>query len=166
MGLAVYSLAGLLGNVKLDFFCQYVGEKMPVRLVAIVLGITLLFIPLWFVMLAQRISTQEVGATDLVFVLDLPFLIPACLLGAVLVWQRRPFGYLLSGPLLFKVTISGVLLAGGELMKVIHGLTPAYEQLAIYLFLAIAGAIALALYLDNLDTPARSTSAEYPEYRG
>jgi len=150
MGLATYTLAGLLANVDLHYFYLHVDGKMPVRLVAAVLGITLLFIPLWLTMLMQRMSTQQAGATDLVFVLDLAFLIPACLLGAVLVWRRRPFGYLLSGPLLFKATVSGVLLAGGELMKLPHGMTPAFDQLAIYLFLAIVGSIALVRYLGSV----------------
>jgi len=151
MGLAIYSLAGLVGNADLQFFRQHVGDKMPIRLIAVVLGSTVLFIPLWLTMLVQHINTQQVGATDLVFVLDLPFLIPACLLAAVLVWQRRPFGYLLSGPLLFKATVSGILLAGGELVKMQRGMAPAFDQLAIYLFLAIVGSIGIVRYMGNLD---------------
>jgi hypothetical protein len=150
MGLATYTLAGLLGNVNLRFFRQHVGDKMPVRLIASVLGMTALFIPLWLTMLVQRINTQQAATTDLVFVLDLPFLIPACLVAALKIWQHRPFGYLLSGPLLFKASLSGMLLTGGEFMKTQLGQSPAFDQLALYLFLAIVGAIGLFCYLRNL----------------
>jgi hypothetical protein len=150
MGLAAYSLIGLLTSVDLQFFRQHVSDKMPVRLISGVLGMTVLFTPIWLGMLVQGIKTQQVGTTDLVFVLDLPFLIPACTFAAVQIWRRQPLGYLLSGPLLFKATISGVLLTGGEFLKMQRGLPPAYDQLAMYLFLATVGSIGFVQYMRNL----------------
>jgi hypothetical protein len=155
MGLAVYSMIGLLSMVDLKHFQQHVGDKMPIRLISGVLGMTLLFTPIWLSMMWQSIKTQQVGTTDLVFVLDLPFLIPACALAAVQIWRKRPFGFLLSGPLLFKATVSGVLLTGGEVLKVQFGFAPALDQLALYLFLAIVGVIGLLQYMRNLHDELR-----------
>ncbi|MCC6453325.1 MAG: hypothetical protein IT328_00130 [Caldilineaceae bacterium] len=151
MGLSIYSLIGLLTNVDAEVFRAGVAERMPVRLVAGVLGMTALFVPIWLSMIVQGIRTQQPQATDLALVLDLPYLIPACVFAAVQIWQRRSIGYLLGGPLLFKAAISGVLLTGGEMLKMQRGLPPALDQLAMYLFLAVVGLTGLVLYLRHLD---------------
>jgi hypothetical protein len=158
MGLATYSLIGMLTSVDLPRFRQHVGNQMPVRLISGVLAMTLLFIPIWLSIMFQGIRTQQAGTTDLVFVLDLPFLIPACVLAAVQIWRRRPLGYLLSGPLLFKATVSGILLTGGEFLKMQWGLPPALDQLAMYLFLAVVGSIGLVLYMRNLQAGQAQTT--------
>ncbi len=111
MGLGVYSLIGLLAGVDLGAFAAGVDAKMPVRTLAVILLIALLFVPLWGSMLAQDIAAQQPRVTALVFVLDLCFLLPAIAIAAVQLWQRRPFGYLLSGILLIKAAVSGILLA-------------------------------------------------------
>jgi hypothetical protein len=150
IGLGVYSLIGLLAKVDTADFADHVADTMPVRLIACVLGMTLLFVPIWLAMIVQGIRTQQVQPTALVFVLDLPFLIPACVWAAVLIWRRRAFGYVISGPLLFKATVSGVLLTGGELMKIWRGLPPAWDQLSLYIFLGVVGLIGLLRYLYNI----------------
>jgi hypothetical protein len=151
MGLATFSFIGLLSSADLQFFREHVGERMPVRLISGVLGITVLFVPIWLSMMFRGIRTQQAGTTDLVFVLDLAFLIPACAFTAVQIWRRRPVGYVLSGPLLFKATVSGILLTGGEFLKMQRGLPPAPDQLSMYLFLAIVGLVGLVLYMRNLE---------------
>jgi hypothetical protein len=158
MGLAAWSLLGLLMRADLEAFHRQVDERLPVRWVSLVLAMTVLFVPIWLSMIGQGIRAQQPGETDLVFVLDLPFLIPACLFAAVQVWRRQPVGYLWSGPLLFKATVSGILLAGGEALKMQRGLPPALDQLSMYLFLAIAGLSALALYLRHLRGAPRPAS--------
>jgi hypothetical protein len=160
IGLSAYSLIGLLSGVDLERFRQRVSERMPVRLVAAVLGMTLLFVPIWLSMLAKGIATGQPGETDLVFVFDLPFLIPACLFTAIQIWRRRTVGYLLGGPLLFKAVTSGLLLTGGELLKMQRGIPPAHEQLAMYLFLGTVGAVGLLFYLRNLEASERAQAED------
>ncbi|MDQ4077858.1 MAG: hypothetical protein M3220_16620 [Chloroflexota bacterium] len=150
IGLATFSLIGLLTGVDPEWFRQRIKERMPVRLIAVVLGTTLLFVPIWLRMLAKGIAAGQPRETDLVFIFDLPFLIPACLFATIQIWQRRPVGYLLSGPLLFKSVTSGLLLTGGEVLKMQRGLPPAIDQLAMYLFLGIVGSLGLLLYLQNI----------------
>jgi hypothetical protein len=161
VGLAAASLIGLLTGVDLGRFRAHVGVGMPVRLIGMVLATTLLFVPIWLSMLARSIAAQQPAETDLVLVLDLCFLIPACLVAAVQVWRRRPLGYLLSGPLLIKATISGILLSAGEVQKVLRGLPPTPEELAMYLFLAAVGAISVMGYIANLhDRPGEAVGRE------
>jgi hypothetical protein len=82
VGLAVYGLIGLLASIDVAAFAGRVRGQMPVRFIASVLGVTLLFVPLWLLMIAQDIAASQARATATVFVLDLAFLIPACTLAA------------------------------------------------------------------------------------
>jgi hypothetical protein len=152
LGLSVFAFIGLMSGADSSVLLAHVGEHMPVRLIALVLGMTVLFVPIWLIMIVQGIGSGVVQETALVFVLDLSFLIPACVYAAVQIWRRKPTGYLLSGPLLFKASISGILLTGGELLKLQQGHAPAWDQLTLYLFLAGAGLAAFVLYLQHLDS--------------
>lgn len=150
MGMSVFSLVGLLVAFDKERLLASIDQGMPVRFIAIVLGMTLVFAPIWLAMVYQGIRTQQPQDTDLVLVFDLPYLIPACVLAAIMIWQRKPLGYLISGPLLFKAAVSGLLLSGGELLKLQRGTVPAWDQLAMYLFLATVGSVALLRYLRHL----------------
>jgi hypothetical protein len=150
MGLATCSLIGLLTGVDLAAFAKRVGDRMPVRLISVVMAMPVLFVPLWLSMIAQGINAQRAPEIGTVFVLDLSFLIPAMAFAAVQVWRRRPVGYLLSGVFLVKATISGLLLAAGSFRQMQLGFAVALEELAMYLFLAVVGSLGLVLYLWNL----------------
>ena len=149
LGLAVYSLAGLLGAVDATTFARHAGPRLPVRLVAGVLGLTVVFIPLWLMQIAQGIRTQQVTETALVFVLDLSILIPAALYAAVQIWRRRPQGYLVGGVMIFKAAASGILLTGGSLRQLALGYTVG-PDFGMYIFLAVVGSLALVLYMRHL----------------
>lgn len=150
LGLGVYSLAGLLANIDLEAFAAQVDERMPVRWIAVVLGMALLFVPIWGSKIAAGIATQQPDDAFLVFVMDLAFMIPAMTFAAVQVWRRRPVGYLLSGVLLVKAAISGILLTGGSLRQMAMGVAVPWEELGLYLFLAVAGLGGLWLHLRHL----------------
>jgi hypothetical protein len=160
MGLGVYSLIGLLAGANLENFVQGVDAKMPVRTLAVILLIALLFVPIWGGILVQDIQAQQPRDTALVFVLDLCFLLPAIAIAAVQLWQRRPFGYLLSGILLCKAAVSGILLAVSTLWGAQLGLQFAMEELGMYLFLTIAGSTGFFVYLRHLhdDAPVRASN--------
>ena len=155
MGLGVYSLIGLLVGIDLSTFAAGIDAKMPVRTLAVILLIALLFVPLWGSMLAHDIQLKQPRVTALVFVLDLCFLLPAIAIAAVQLWQRRPLGYLLSGILLVKAAVSGILLAVSTVWAAQLGMPLALEELGMYLFLTIAGSAGVFFYMRHLhDTPA------------
>lgn len=163
MGLGVYALAGLLASVRLDAFAAQVDERMPVRWIAAVLGMALLFVPIWGSKVAEGIAAQQPDAAYLVYIMDLAFMIPAMTFAAVQVWRRRPIGYLLSGVLLVKAAISGILLTGGSLRQMAMGGAVPWEELGMYVFLAAAGLGGLWLHLRHLrPVQPRSTRAESP----
>jgi hypothetical protein len=165
VGLGAWSLAGLLTGVDLPAFTRHIEPRMPVRFIAIVLAMPLLLAPLWIAIMTKSIATRQIEPTALVLPLDLCFLIPACAYAAVQVWRHRPIGYLLSGVLLVKATISGILLGMGELQKFVLGQGMAVEQFAMWLFLSVAGLIALVLYLRHLGAAVHTPSEAVPSGR-
>jgi hypothetical protein len=132
---------------------------MPVRSLAVILLIALLFVPLWGSMMAHDIQVQQPRVTALVFVLDLCFLLPAITIAAVQLWQRRPFGYLLSGILLIKAAVSGILLAVSTIWAAQLGMPLAVEELGMYLFLSIAGSAGVFFYMRHLHGSAPAATA-------
>jgi hypothetical protein len=151
MGLGVYSLIGLLAGVNLPAFTAGIDGKLPVRTLAAILLVALLFVPLWGSMIVQDIRAQQPRATALVFVLDLCFLLPAITIAAVQLWRRRPLGYLLSGVLMIKAAVSGILLAVSTLWAVQLGYMPLpVEEMGMYTFLTVAGSAGVYLYMRHL----------------
>jgi hypothetical protein len=149
-GLSAYSLIGLLLTVNREAFARRVEARMPVRFISVVLGTTLLFVPIWLGMMLADMSAGQAREAATVFVLDLAFLIPACAFAAVQLWRRRPLGYLLAGVLLIKAPVSGILLAVMTLRAAQLGGTFAIEEMGMYLFLAVVGSLALGLYMRSL----------------
>jgi hypothetical protein len=149
VGLSLYSLIGLLTGVDLPAFAGRVRDRMPVRFIGVVLGMTLLFVPLWLMLILQGIRMQQPSEASLVFVLDLTILIPAMTIAAVQIWRRRPLGYLLGGVLLIKAAVSGILLTGGSLLQIALGFSVG-PDFAMYIFLLIAGVAGVVSYMRNL----------------
>ncbi|HEX8682133.1 MAG TPA: hypothetical protein VF707_07465 [Ardenticatenaceae bacterium] len=154
VALSTFSFVGLLAGADAEAFREHASERMPVRFIGAVLATPVLLVPLWVSMIFKGIAAQQAGEIDLVFVLDLGFLIPAVLFTGVQIWRRRAVGYLLGGVLLVKSAISGVLLTAGSLWGLYLGF-PAGADIVMYLFLAVAGSWALVLYMRNLQDEPR-----------
>ncbi|MBK8050392.1 MAG: hypothetical protein IPK16_26790, partial [Anaerolineales bacterium] len=159
MGLSIYSLIGLFGGLQQQRFAANVDRRMPVRFLAFVLAVPLLLVPVWGMGIYQGIRTQQAGAADLVFVLDLTILLPAMTIAAVQIWKRSALGYQISGPLLVKAAISGLLLTAGSLMQIVKGFSVG-PDVAMYLFLLVAGAAGLLFYLKHLHEPTVSSEVQ------
>lgn len=153
LSLSFYALIGLLLAVDLPAFARHVDGSMPVRFIAFVLAMPLLLLPIWGMGILQGIQTQQVGPADLVFVLDLAFLIPLMTYAAVQIWRRQPVGYLLGGTGLVKAALSGILLTGGSVRQILSGYAVG-PDFGMYIFLMVAGAAGFILYMRHLhDTP-------------
>lgn len=150
IGLGFYSLLGLYFSLDRAAFTARIGPRPPYRFAAAVLGMTLLFIPLWLILMVDMIRSAVIAPAATVFLLDLSFLIPASLYAAALLWKRRAEAWLLGGLLLFKSMVSGILLSGGTLYDAVAGRPWDPAQLGLYLFLAAAGGGAFFLFLGQL----------------
>lgn len=153
MGLGASSIVGLFASVDREAFAGRDRARLPARAGAIVLGSTLLFVPIWISMLVSGIRSQSVAPASTVFLLDLCFLIPASLWTAVQLWKRKPTGLLAGGILLFKATVSGLLLTAGSIVMALSGSALNLGELCLYLLLALPGGCVLAVFLARLGGP-------------
>ncbi len=92
------------------------SEKTPVKVISgFMLFFSLLLGGLWIGMSVSYLFTGEIPQTVIdsghptavVFATDLSVLIPAIALGAVLLWKKREWGYILSTVMMVKATTYG-----------------------------------------------------------
>lgn len=126
------------------------GPAAPRRSVAAFLAlIALMLAAIELSQLIRYLLTAELpvavrlagGGHYYVYGLDLGVVVPLCLLAAVWLWQRRPWGEVLAGYLLIKATTMGLALLAMNLLAARSG-TPvdAAGLLAFYAVLAAGGA--------------------------
>jgi len=144
----IFGLSSLDANVTSQNFAQ----KTPV----LWLGIFLFFlaVPLLLVEGGQCINFIVNGelpnAPSLIFALDLSFVVPATILAAVWLWQRKTWGYILSAMMLVKGVTYGLVLSTSALRLFLIDFPEKDEFLPFYLFVAIGSAVSLIVLLRHL----------------
>jgi hypothetical protein len=114
LSLAVWSLVVLLTRAEVNGIHAGFRGSAPVRAVAAyMLVVAALFALTWLSQIIPALVAHSVPATlagtrmltSPVHVLDLGFLLPATTVAAVWLWQHRPWGDFLAGPLLLTLVI-------------------------------------------------------------
>lgn len=151
LGLCLYSLIGLLGRLNADKFRPSISESMPVRFIAVVLAIPLILIPPWIAFISDPVLRVQPNALTTVNVIDLSFVIPACLLSAYLIWRKQVWGYVFSGVMLVKMFTMGLSLVIATFWANIEVGTPIDPmQTPIYAAFMLLGGWAMLRYLSHL----------------
>lgn len=130
-------------------------NKVPVKWISgymlfIALGLT----SVYFVQIYQFLTEEIVPSiiimtghpTSVVFALDLALLVPAMVLGAVWLWQRRDWGFILAGILLSKGAVYPLALAMGSYLASDAGVPGVSSQIGFWIALSVS-AIIVCLYL-------------------
>ncbi|MDX1617082.1 MAG: hypothetical protein R3300_22445 [Candidatus Promineifilaceae bacterium] len=159
LGLTIYALISLLAQLDGRAIARTVGPGLPVRAIAAVLAVPLILLPRWLAFVAEGIAAGQAVTLNEVLVIDLAFLIPACVLTAVLVWRRRPWGIIFAGPLLVHIVTLGWSLSLGTLWFYFLGRPVDGLQLVVYLSLALVGGWVLAAYLRHIGQPVQYSGA-------
>ncbi len=117
LGCAFYALAGNVSHLIRSDVSPWFGTRVPVRAPSVFLMIFgVMFAVLWIgeivpALLAGR-APQGIEEARLpvnpVHVLDLAFVLPGMMATSVMLWRRRPAGYLLAVPLLVFSAVMGV----------------------------------------------------------
>ena len=156
LSLAVWSLVVLLTQINVDTIRVHFAEKTPVRFFAGYLAIiSLLFLITWLkqivpAMIAPAAPTFLAGTimlTSPVHVLDLGFLLPLGFVGAVWLWQKKSWGYLLAGLLITMMTIETTSIAVDQFFGHIHDPAASPDAVPLFLGLTVIGLIASVAYL-------------------
>jgi hypothetical protein len=162
LSLSVWSIVALVARYPVEELAQHASPRMPVRaLAAYLIANAALFGALWLRATVPAIFEPWPPAfldgtgllTGAVQILDLAFTLPLMAVGAIWLWQRRPWGYLLGGALLVMLVIETTSIGTDQWFgaaadptspAVSATLTPVFAVLTLF------GLIALAFYLRHL----------------
>ncbi|MBK9746904.1 MAG: hypothetical protein IPO91_08985 [Chloroflexi bacterium] len=151
LGLCLYSLIGVLGRLNGDKFRLHVDQHMPRRLIALVLAIPAILIPPWIAFATDPVLRSAPNAIVTVNVIDLSFVIPACLATAYLVWKRQTWGFIFAGVLLVKLFTMGLSLVIATFWAYFTlGTAIDPLQTPIYIAMMLAGGFAAVRYLQHI----------------
>jgi hypothetical protein len=158
--LPVLALIFALSRLDANALSRQFAARTPVRLIAgFMLFFSLLLGGMWIgISLGVAVSGQipEMFAkfghpTNVVFALDLSILMPGMVLGAVLLWRRQPWGYVVGAMMNIKaVTYALVLIVSTIYSLVIAGVGD--DLLPLYIILGAGNLIACTLLLGNMQS--------------
>ena len=111
VGLSAFALVMVSLSLDVSAFDTLLRGRLPARWTIALFGtIAISLAPAWLAMMiaAIRDGTPSLFAT--IHVLDLAFVFPTLAIGAVGLWRRRPWSYVLAGPMLvLTATMMGSL---------------------------------------------------------
>jgi hypothetical protein len=86
----------------------------------------------------------------LIFALDLSIVIPNCILAALLLWKRNPWGIALAMMMLVKAATYGLVLIAGVALIAMSAETLLDPLLPFYIFVAVGGLVVGAILFRDL----------------
>jgi hypothetical protein len=156
---SIYGLIFGIGILDLKTLDQHFSNKTPVRGICIYL--LLISLPLAIIEGSQClefiIHKKVPDAPPLIFALDLGVIVPNSALAAILIWQRRPWGFVLAAMMLTKGFFYGLVLVSGTLLITISGAGKMDPLFGFYAFIAFGGMISLIFLIKNLNRRAVET---------
>jgi len=89
----------------------------------------------------------------LIAAMDLSFIVPWFVLGGFLLWNRRPWGFVLAAILILKGATYTLVLTTGSVVGARRGIEGAAAQIPLWAAWTLAGVTALVLLLRSLRAP-------------
>lgn len=158
---SLFAFVLAFSSVDLTSLAAATLPRLPRRSIASFVVVASLSTGVWLFELLPALAQGEAPAsiasytTDVTALLDLGILLPAGILGGVLLWRRRPLGVLLSCVLLTLLTLTGLIVAGQTIMMVVEGNAPSAGETALYvapfLLLSLIAAGLLAVLLRHIE---------------
>jgi len=150
---AMWALAIALATADLERVAAAFGPKTPVRAVAgymTLTGVGLAFA--WIAQWAAYVFTGAVpsigeGPFRLVAAMDLSLMVPLFCVGALLVWRRREWGFVLSAVAIVQGAAYTLGLTLASLVGGLRGIAGSMEQVPVWGIWTLAGVAAAAALL-------------------
>ena len=111
VGLSAFALVMVSLSLDIDVFDRHLRGRLAARwTIALFVTIVVSLAPVWIAMMIAAIREGTPSLFTTIHVLDLAFVFPAMIVAAVGLWRRRPWSYVLAGPLLIlSATMMGSL---------------------------------------------------------
>ncbi len=166
--LSIFALIFGLANVDVEGIRQKFRGRTPVRLI----GGYMLFVAagiggLWIAQSLSFVASGQVPQfiinvahpTSVVFALDLSLVVPFLVVGAIWLWKRQPWGYLLATILNVKGTVYMLALASVSLSAANAGFSEASAELPLWSLLSLGFLVATLFLLGNVRSAPRKEIA-------
>jgi hypothetical protein len=88
--------------------------------------------------------------TGVVYAIDLALLVPGLVLGAIWLWQRRPWGYVLGSVMMIKATTYALALIAMSLFSDRAGIPGAWDLVPLWAFLGTGCLVSCSVLLGNM----------------
>lgn len=170
----LYALAFVLGGItliltvsQLDAAAIAAGfrQQTPVRpiggyLVFVAFGLAAVWLGSWAAhVFAGRPTPVAPEVFRTIAAIDLTMIVPTLAAGGLLLWRRRPWGYVLAAMAAVQGTLYLIVLSGASAVAIARGLAQSPGELPLWGALAAGtGAVAAAL-LVNVPAAARSNTS-------
>lgn len=150
-GLSLFSMIGILLGIDAGKVAQYIKPKMPIKWIAgYFAGTAVLLTLMWGGMAIASIAAGKTADANVIIVTDLMVVIPAFVLAAVWLWQRRAWGNVLSGVLFVQAVTLGVSIVAGQMVALVKGIEPVWGLAVFFLVFMLTGLVLAIFYTKNL----------------
>jgi hypothetical protein len=162
--LSLWSLVALLMQVDAEGVRARFAARTPVKAFAVYMLFTAaIFLFTWLRQILPAIFNPGrpafLAGTDMltnpIHVLDLGFALPVSLLGAVWLWQRKPWGYVLAGLMLAMLAIETTSIAVDQWFGHLSDPSAPLDAVPIFVVLTLVGVIVVITYLRYLDVKSQ-----------
>ncbi|HKY51042.1 MAG TPA: hypothetical protein VJP45_07285 [Candidatus Limnocylindria bacterium] len=159
LGLSVYMLIGALGGLDAERVRASFRPDVPRWSTAgVLIGVGVLFALLWLSEIVPATVSGKVPASletaglvsNPVYVLDLALLLPATVIGGVLLLQGRAWGYVLAPILLTVLFLLSLGIVAGFGVLAVRGETAPVAVAVVIAAIAVAQLVILARFLRGL----------------
>lgn len=155
----VLSAVGLmvgLSQVAASEVAARASAKMPARSIAFYMGLTAAGLAVaWTAQWAGLVFSgvePAIGedAFKLIATMDLAYMVPYFALGAVLLWKKAPWGYVVAAIMILKGATYTLVLTATSTVAGMRGVEGAMEQVPIWAGWTLVGALATVALYRNL----------------
>lgn len=167
--LSLFALIFALASLDVNAISRAFSAKTPVRwisgfmmFIAGFLGFKWVADSLNFVFTGQlpKAIVDFAHPTNIVFALDLALIVPWMVLGAIWLWQRRPWGYVVGAIMTIKAATYGLVLITSTVYVALSG---TYDSLApFYAFVFIGGLISVLVLFRNMTGENKTVTPTTP----
>jgi hypothetical protein len=151
LGLSAFALGMASFSLEIFSFDMHLRGRLPTRwIVALFWAIVISLAPVWMVMMIGAIQDGTPSLFTAVHVLDLAFVFPALIAAAVGLSGRRPWSYVLAGPLLIlSATMMGSLVIS-EIIATVRFAPDPFPLVVTFSLIAVAATFLTHVYLRAL----------------
>lgn len=166
LSLSLWSILVLLIHFDVEKLRDRFTSKLPVKVFAIYMIILAgLFLFAWLSQIvpalfeaSRPIFLQGTNMlTSPVHILDLGFALPLVIISAAWLWQRKSWGYLVSGALLSMLTIETASVAVDQVFGSLRDPSATMDAVPMFLVLTVVGLVVTVYYLRFLGLSSSQT---------